>query len=91
MTDPFTTAGLGVIPGTGGNVDAVVRSQAWQEAHPGGTAAQDEPNRLCYAARWAGGEVAATAYGSLGALMDQLDQVEADGGCPVHRKAAEAC
>lgn len=84
----FTTAGLGIIPGTDGDVDAVVRSQAWQEAHPGGTAGQNEPSQLGYTAQWADGEVAATAYGSLGALMDRLDQVEADGSCPVHRPAA---
>jgi hypothetical protein len=88
VSAPFTTAGLGVIPGTGGDVDAVVRSQAWEEAHPGGTAGRDEHGQLGYTARWPGGQVAATAYGSLGALMDRLDQAEGEGRCPVHKVAS---
>lgn len=84
----FTTAGLGVIPGTGGDVDDVVRKLAWQKAHPGATAGCDAAGLLSYTACWAGGKVAATAYGSLGALMGKLDQAEAEGRCPVHRAAS---
>jgi hypothetical protein len=79
----FTTAGLGVIPGTAGDVDDVVRQLAWEEAH-GGRIGLDDPRVLVYTARWADGSVAATACGPLGDLMGQLDQIEADGRCPVH-------
>ncbi|MGH3250847.1 MAG: hypothetical protein ACRDOI_32215 [Trebonia sp.] len=48
---------------------------------------REDSNQLGYIARWSGGDVAATAYGSLGALMDQLDEAEAEGRCPVHKTA----
>jgi len=79
----FSTAGLGVIRGTGGDVDQVVRKTAWEKAHEGGVIGQD-PGSLVYAARHADGSLAASAYGDLGALMGKLDQVEAEGRCPVH-------
>ena len=85
MTGLFTTAGLGAIPGASGDVDDVVRRQAWEEAHPGGTIARERPDQLGYVARWPGGAVAATAYASLGVLMGRLDQTETEGRCPVHR------
>jgi hypothetical protein len=79
----FTTAGLGIIPGTDGDVDDVVRQLAWEEAH-GGKIGLDDPRVLVYAARYADGSLAASAYGSLGELMNALDHLEADGRCPVH-------
>jgi hypothetical protein len=84
MSGKFTTAGLGLIPGTGGDRDNVVRRQAWEDAHPGAQAGQENPGQLVYAARWADGSLAASTYGSLGALMDLLDKIEDDSGCPVH-------
>jgi len=78
----FTTAGLGVIPGTAGDVDEVVRKLAWEQAH-GGKIGLDNPRVLVYTARYADGSVAGRAHGALGDLMGQLDQLEADGRCPV--------
>ena len=78
----FTTAGLGVIAETG-DVDHVVRQLAWEEAH-GGKIGLDDPRVLIYTARWEDGSVADTAYGCLGDLMGKLDQLEAEGRCPVH-------
>jgi hypothetical protein len=83
----FTTAGLGVIPGTDGDVDDVVRREAWEQAHPGAKAAREPGNHLTYVARWADGSLAASAYGRLGALMDKLDRIEDEGTCPVHSPA----
>lgn len=83
----FSTAGLGVIRGTGGDVDQVVRKTAWEKAHEGGVIGQD-PGSLVYAARHADGSLAASASGGLGALMDRLDRLEADGRCPVHPPGA---
>ncbi len=87
MTEPFTTAGLGVIPGTEGDVDNVVRAEAWKQAH-GGTIGAEQADRFTYTARWADSSVAATARDDLGALMRELDQAEADGRCPVHGAAS---
>jgi hypothetical protein len=81
----FTTAGLGVIPETGG-VDHVVRQLAWQEAHEGGAIGLDDPAVLLYTARHPDGSVAGTAR-ELGDLLDRLDRLEAAGRCPVHGKA----
>lgn len=82
----FTTAGLGVIPGTDGDVDDVVRRLAWEQAH-GGMIKLDDPRVLVYTARWRDGTVAGSAPGPLGHLMAGLDQVEAEGRCPVHGEA----
>jgi hypothetical protein len=82
----FSTAGLGVIPGTAGDVDDVVRQLAWEQAH-GGKIGLDNPHVLIYTARRADGSVAGSAYGSLGDLMGQLDLMEAEGRCPVHEAA----
>jgi hypothetical protein len=79
----FTTAGLGVIPGTGGDVDDVVRKLAWEQAH-GGAITLADPLVFLYEARWADGSAAGSARGRLGDLMAALDQVEAGGRCPVH-------
>jgi hypothetical protein len=79
----FTTAGLGIIPGTDGDVDDVVRQLAWEGAHCG-KIGLDDPGVLVYAARWADGSLAESAYGNLGDLMGKLDRIEADGRCPVH-------
>lgn len=84
MTRPFTTAGLGVVPGGDGDVDDVVRRQAWEQAHPGGTIGKNVPGQPGYIARWPDGSVAASAYASLGTLMTRLDQAEDAGRCPVH-------
>ena len=88
MTGLFTTASLGVIPDAGGDVDAVLRRQAWEEAHPGGTIARERPDQLVYTARWPDGSVAATAYASLSVLMGRLDQAEDECRCPVHGTAS---
>lgn len=84
VTRAFTTAGLGVIPGTGGDVDDVVRRNAWLREHDGGTIAREKPDQLSYTARWPDGTVAATAYASLGHLMANLDRIELHGRCPAH-------
>lgn len=85
MNAPFTTAHLGVIPGCGGDVDQVVRKLAWEREHEGGKVGPDETAGCpVYEARWADGSLAASAYGSLGALMGQLDRLEDRGACPVH-------
>lgn len=84
MSTQFTTAGLGVIPGAGGDVDDVVRKLAWEQAHPGGKIGPQDPGGPVCAAWWPDGSLADTAYASLGALMDKLDHAEADGRCPVH-------
>jgi hypothetical protein len=72
------------MPGTNGDVDHVVRRQAWEQAHPDCTAGIGDRARFIYTARWADGSLAATANGSLGLLMNELDRIEADGRCPVH-------
>jgi hypothetical protein len=82
----FTTAGLGVIPGTAGDVDDVVRQLAWEQAH-GGMIKMGDPKVFLYTARWADGSVAGSARRPLGDLMGELDQVEAGGRCPVHGEA----
>ena len=84
MTRPFTTEGLGIVPGGDGDVDDVVRREAWEQAHPGGTIAREMPDGLGYTARWPDGSLAASAYASLGVLMTKLDQAEARSRCPVH-------
>lgn len=84
MTGPFTTAGLGIVPDAGGDVDQVVRREAWERSHPGGTIGHEVPGEPGYTARWPDGAVAATAFASLAALMVKLDQAEAEGRCPVH-------
>ena len=81
----FTTGGLGVVPGGGGYADNVVRKQAWEHAHPGGTIGREHPGQPGYTARWPDGTVAASAYASLGSLMARLDRAETEGRCPVHR------
>jgi hypothetical protein len=87
VSGAFTTAGLGVIPGTAGDVDNVVRQLAWEREHEGGKIRLDDPRVLVYTARWPDGSPAASAYGSLGDLMGELDLVEAEGRCPVHGEA----
>jgi hypothetical protein len=84
VTAQFTTAGLGVIPGTDGDVDHVIRRQAWEREHEGGSVSREESAQLVYAARWPDGSLAATAYGKLGDLMDKLDLAEEEHRCPVH-------
>ena len=84
MTRPFTTAGLGAIPGADGDVDDVIRRQAWEQAHPGATISREGPAGPGYTARWPDGTEAATAYAGLGVLMTRLDQAENQGRCPVH-------
>jgi hypothetical protein len=83
-TGTFTTRGLGVIPGTGGDVDDVVRREAWEQAHPGAKAGRRAGNHFTFEALWADGSFAASAYGGLGALMNKLDRIEDAGTCPVH-------
>ena len=39
---PFTTEGLGVISGADSDVDNVIRMQAWERAHPGGTISRED-------------------------------------------------
>jgi hypothetical protein len=85
VTAQFTTAGLGVIPCTGGDVDDMVRREAWLKAHKGGRIGREASDQLVYTARWPDGTVAATAYADLGLLMNKLDRIEDNGGCPVHR------
>ncbi len=80
----FSTAGLGVIPGAGGDVDDMVRKLAWEREHDGGTIGREASDQLGYTARWPDGGVAATAYASLGILMGKLDRIEDEGRCPVH-------
>jgi hypothetical protein len=91
----FTTAGLGVIADSGGDVDNVVRQHAWLKAHPGGTtAAEQQHDRLrivVYTARWADGSLAASSPQSLGALMNALDAAEAAGRCPVVHPEPSSC
>jgi hypothetical protein len=84
VTAQFTTAGLGVIPRSGGDVDHVVRREAWLEAHEGGTVGREASGQLRYTARWPDRTVAATAYADLGLVMDKLDRIEDEGRCPVH-------
>jgi hypothetical protein len=87
VTASFTTAHLGVIPGCGGDVDQVVRKLAWEHEHEGGKIGPEDSACLVYEARHADGSLAASAYGSLGALMGQLDRLEDRGACPVHSPA----
>lgn len=88
MRTPFTTEGLGVISGGDGDVDNVIRMQAWERAHPGRTISREDAGQPGYTARWPDGTLAATTYASLGVLMGRLDQAEAEGCCPVHRTVA---
>lgn len=60
----------------------VSRRAAWLAGHPGGTA-ERQPDTLVYRAK-IDGAVTATAYGSLDALMDAVDEAESSGGCPLH-------
>lgn len=84
----FTTDGLGVVPDGDGDVDHVVRKEAWERAHPGGTIGREFPDQLSYTARWPDGTVAARAYASLGSLIVKLDRAEEQGRCPVHRETS---
>lgn len=84
MTGTFTTAGLGLVPGGDGDVDYVVRKEAWERAHPGGTIAREVPGQPGLAARWPDRSLAASAYASLGSLIAKLDRAEEEGRCPVH-------
>jgi hypothetical protein len=84
VTARFATAGLGVVPRSGGDVDDMVGREAWLKAHKGGTVGREASDQLRYTARWPGGAVAATAYADLGLVMNKLDRIEDESGCPVH-------
>jgi len=84
VTSTFTTDGLGLIPGADGDVDYVIRREAWEQAHPGGTIGKESPDGPGYIACWPDGAAAARSYASLGSLMTKLDRAEAEGRCPVH-------
>lgn len=84
VTGTFTTDGLGVVPGGDGDVDYVIRREAWEQAHPGGTIGRESPDGPGYIACWPDGAAAARSYASLGSLIAKLDRAEDEGRCPVH-------
>lgn len=84
--DPlFSTAGIGLIPGTDGDVDQVVRKEAWEKAHGGEIRLNDHAwTPLLDGWPFPFAEGTGPSFLRLEGALARLDEAERQGRCPVH-------